>query len=198
MAYSQLRELARTYAAGHLSREDYRERRAEFLDNLLHNRTNIDYRDLTAAQPLPVSAPIIDVGEDEPEVRRTPIILGGIAIVLALFAAAFWYVRVTTAVPTAVVVAAPVAESVALVSGFLRQRDLGAEACAAFLERWQALDEGARDQARADKAWTRLAFSLKSAVRDQQALVPVDDTGAAVAEEARLRRFAAALDIHID
>ena len=58
--------------------------------------------------------------------------------------------------------------------------------------------EDERLAARADKVWKRFAFALDSKIGDQAALVPVDETGQAAAEEARLRAFAADVGVEVD
>jgi hypothetical protein len=195
MPYSQLRELARAYAAGQVSRDEYRAKRAALIGDFATGKLQIDYRDIVAPKPVHPPTVIIDVGEEEPEVRRAPIILGAIAIVLGIGAAGFWYLRLQVAPPPAVAAAQPVSPAAELVARFVAADDYGAAACDAFERAWAEFEEEERAAAQRDQAWKRLVFALRAKLRDQQALVAVDTTGAAAIEETRLREFAGRIGV---
>lgn len=198
MAYSQLRELARHFAAGRLPREEYLRQRSALLDDMVAGKVQPDYRDIVAPKASTPPMPIIDVGDDEPEVRRIPIILGAVALVAAVGAGGYWYLRLQTAPPPAVVAAAPVAESVTLVRNFVRAGDFSVTANEAFLGAWMAMDDAGRAAARSDKSWTRLQSALRAAIRDQRSMATADSTGHAGVQAARLEEFAQTIGVMLD
>jgi hypothetical protein len=198
MAYSQLRELARHFAAGRLAREEYQRQRGALLDDMVAGKVQPDYRDIVAPKASTPPVPIIDVGDDEPEVRRIPIILGAVALVAAVGAGGYWYLRLQTAPPPAVVAAAPIAASVTLVRDFVRAGDFSMQANEAFIGAWLALDDSARAAARADKSWSRLSVALRGAIRDQRSMAAADSSGHAAGQAARLQQFAQTIGVKVD
>lgn len=195
--FSQLRELARQYSAGQMAREDYRKQRTSLLTDIASGRLVIDYREITPPKP---SAPtvIIDVGEDEPEVRRVPIILGALLVVVAVGAGGFFYVRQQTAVPMQVRSVVPQDPAVQAAEEFLRSQDWSSAGMSAFEARLAAFGPEQIAAARGEPAFAQLQRELRARIEDQKALASLDESGKAEAEILRLRGFAARLGLKAD
>ena len=118
--FSQLRELARQYSAGQVARDEYRRQRGVLLDDVASGKVQIDYRVITPPKPAAPPTVIIDVGDDEPETRRLTIILGAIALVVAIGAGGWFYLQSQTAPPAPVVNVAPKAPAIAAVEEFVQ------------------------------------------------------------------------------
>lgn len=195
--FSQLRELARQYSAGQVARDDYRRQRAAMLDDVAAGKLAIDYRVITPPKPAAPPTVIIDVGDDEPEARRVPIILGAIALVVAVAAGGFFYLRAQTEAPVQTIKVAPKAPAVAALEDFLQSADWSSAGTNAFEARWDAFDQAQRDVAKAHPAFGRLENELRLRIEDQGALAGLDSGGAAEAEAIRLRAFAERLGVNI-
>ena len=194
--FSQLRELARQYSAGQVARDEYRRQRTTLLDEVASGKLQIDYRVITPPKPMASPTVIIDVGDDEPESRRVPIILGAIALVVAVGAGGFFYLRAQTEAPMQTIKVAPKAPAVATLEDFLQSADWSSAGTNAFEARWEAFDEAQRAEARAHPAFGRLENELRLRIEDQSALAGLDAGGAAEAEVIRLRAFAERLGVN--
>lgn len=195
--FSQLRELARQYSAGQVARDDYRRQRAVLLDDVAAGKVAIDYRVITPPKPAAPPTVIIDVGDDEPEARRVPIILGAIALVVAIGAGGFFYLRAQTEAPAQTVKVAPKAPAIAAVEEFVQSADWSSAGTNAFEARWDAFDPDQQAEARAHAAFGRLENELRLRIEDQGALAGLEPGGAAEAEAIRLKAFAERLGLAI-
>jgi hypothetical protein len=194
--FSQLRELARQYSAGQMARDDYRSRRTALLGEIASGKTSIEYREITPPKPAAPTV-VIDVGEDEPEVRRLPIILGAILVVVSLGAGGFFYLRAQTAVPTEVRNVAPQNPAVQAAAEFMRTKDWSSAGMAAFEARLAGLGEAQVAAAHQDGAFALLERELRSRIEDQKALASLDPAKAD-AEIMRLRAFADRIGVRAD
>ena len=195
--FSQLRELARQYSAGQVARDEYRRQRGVMLDEVASGKLQIDYRVITPPKPTATPTVIIDVGDDEPEARRVPIILGAIALVVAVGAGGWLYLQAQTAPPAETIKVAPKAPAVAALEEFLQSADWSSAGTNAFEARWETFDDVQRAEARAHPAFGRLENELRLRIEDQAALAGLDAGGAAGAETIRLRAFAERLGVNI-
>ena len=143
--FSQLRELARQYSAGQVARDEYRRQRGVMLDEVAAGKLQIDYRVITPPKPAAPPTVIIDVGDDEPEARRIPIILGAIALVVAVGAGGWFYLQEQTAPPAPTRNVAPKAPAVAALEEFLQSADWSSAGTNAFEARWEAFDPAQQD-----------------------------------------------------
>ena len=193
--FSQLRELARQYSAGQVARDEYRTRRTTLIDDITARRTPIDYRDITPPKSSAPPTIVIDVGEDEPESRRVPIIMGAIALVLALGAGGWLVLKSQTAPPAPAVNVAPKNPATLALDEFLTSADWSSAGVAAFEERWDAFDPTLREAAHQDPAFGRLENELRTRIEDQMAVAAVDTSGKADGEAGRLRAFGARMGI---
>lgn len=195
--FSQLRELARQYSAGQVAREDYRRQRHALLDDVVAGKVKIDYRLITPPKPAAPPTVIIDVGDDEPVTRRLTIILGAIALVAAVGAGGFYYLRWATETPVQIVKVAPKAPAVAAIEEFILSNDWSSAGTNAFEARWEALAPEEQAVGRAHASFGRLENELRTRIEDQGALAGLDSGGAAAAEAIRLKAFANRLGLNI-
>jgi hypothetical protein len=195
--FSQLRELARQYSAGQVARDEYRRQRGVMLDEVATGKLKIDYRVITPPKPAAPPTVIIDVGDDEPVTRRVTIILSAIALVVAVGAGGFFYLRAQTAAPPQMTRVAPKAVAVAAIEEFLLSGDWSSAGTNAFEARWGSFTPEEQATARAHAAFGRLENELRLRIEDQGALAGLDSGGAAAAEAIRLKAFANRLGLHI-
>lgn len=195
--FSQLRELARQYSAGQMARDDYRKQRTVLLGEIGAGRTTIAYREITPPKPAAPTV-VIDIGDDELEVRHVPIILGAILVVVALGAGSFFYVRQQTAVPAPVRNVAPQDPAVQAAEEFLRSQDWSSAGMSALEARLAAMAPEQLAAARADAVFSQLQRELRARIEDQKALASVDRSGKAEAEILRLRGFAERVGLKAD
>ncbi len=195
--FSQLRELARQYSAGQVARDEYRRQRGVMLDEVAAGKLQIDYRVITPPKPAAPPTVIMDVGDDEPEARRVPIILGAIALVVAVGAGGWFYLQSQTAAPAPTINVAPKAPAIAALEDFVQSADWSSAGTNAFEARWEAFATDQQAEARAHAAFGRLENELRLRIEDQSALAGLDAGGAAEAEAIRLRAFAERLGVTI-
>lgn len=195
--FSQLRELARQFAAGQVGRDEYRRDRAVMLDQIGGGTLTIVYREITPPKPASPPTVIIDVGDDEPDTNRLRIILGALLLVTAIGSGGWWYLQRQTIAPAALVNVAPKAAGVIVIESFLAANDWSSAGVADFEDKWAALDPTQQSEARNDPAFGRLERDLRSRIEDQLSVLDIDKSGQAQGEVTRLRSFGSRLGVGV-
>jgi len=191
MPTTTLRKLAALYHEGELSKESYREQRAQTLDGLVSGtRPHHAQRDaMPAARSLSAMR------------ARLPVLLAVAAVAVA--GGLIWalvsgpppgsgdgYLTVTADRPGR-------GGPALLMEDFLRDTDWGAESMSEFLRGWMSYSEEQRRAARGLTGFRRLADAVNQQIDQERALVDLGPSDESVRQLRRLIAFAQALDLPI-
>lgn len=194
MNRSQLRRLAREYAADRIDYGDYVRRRGELIDGIVSGEMAIESSaEATAEIPAPRSL--------EQRIRGTPLpLIIGACVVIAVI----WVLLNSseTTAPNEDHRAAGErlpgkrgSPARALVENFLATRDWSGQSLAEFRDRWNALPPNDQAKARAAPWFRRLAEALTEEINAHKALAEFDDSGLSSATGRRLTGFGELLGI---
>lgn len=159
MRVSPIRDLARRYASGQLSQENYRAQRRVLIDAITADSQPLTYRE--------ERAPTFG--------KHGRMKLALAAAVVLLVAVIFGLVWKTTAArhatTTHVVAAQPAAEpGQELIHGFVGANDWTDPSLLDFLRRWQALPPAAQSRAKDSPDFTMLSSGLRQQLTSERAL----------------------------
>lgn len=185
MKPSPVRELARRYAGGELSLEEYRKQRRHLIDAVCAGTLEIEYGEARARQiksrrrrwliAIPVVAVII--------------IAAGIGTRLHMRESGRTHTRT---VPAA---SATQGSGVQLLHNFADANDWSSASIGSFLQQWQKLPANERQAARNSYLFPRLLAQLHEQIVSQQAMLEIaPDPAAAARHLAQLRQFSATLN----
>ena len=192
MNRSQLRRLARDYAAGRLEHDEYIQRRAELIDGIVAGDIVIESSADSTADFTPV-----DSGTSSFRATPLPLIVGAcivVAILWLFFAGGEDPVR-ERPVPGEDVAGKRVSAARVLVEEFLATRDWSGESLTAFRDSWNALTPNEQAQARAAPWFRRLAEALREEINAHKALAEFDGSGLSTTTGRRLASFGEFLGI---
>lgn len=188
MRSSPIRDLARRYAAGQLSQENYRSQRRLLIDSISSGAQPLTYRD----------------DENLVVVRRGSIKLVAIGLVVALLAAAVLFIALRSSAPhkkaTVPVAAAqpappPPAPGPALVSTFVSANDWTDGSLETLLRRWNDLTGDEQTKARDSLDYPRLVSDLRQQISSEKAMLGLGSAGTSGAHLAELQKVAKTLGI---
>ena len=194
MVRSQLRRLARDYAAGRIDRDEYVRLRGELIDGIVAGEIEIESFDESTAD-----FQAVEREARGPRTTPLPLIVGACivaAILWALFAGGE-----DPPPPGARVVTGEqasgkrVSAARSLVEEFLSTRDWSGESLAAFRASWNALTPNEQAEARAAPWFRRLAEALSEEINAHKALAEFDGSGASTTTGRRLASFGEFLGI---
>lgn len=194
MNRSQLRRLARDYAAGRIEHETYLQQRAELIDGIVAG-------DIVIESTADTTADFDVVGPEASGARRAPItLIVGAGIVIAILWAFFAGGKDPSSVssrPTAGEHASGKRVSAArvLVEEFLATRDWSGESITTFRDSWNALTPNEQAAARAAPWFRRLAEALREEINAHKALAELDGSGLSTTTGRRLASFGEFLGI---
>jgi len=184
MKPSRVRDLARRYAAGELSLDEYRAQRRKLIDGVTAGEQKLEYGEASVSQG------------KQPHLRRFSAI--GFVVMAVGIAAFLWVehshepdVRKTQ---TRVVLK----NGPALVRTFIETNDWSDASLSQFLQHWKALPSNEKKAARDSYLFPRLLSQLQEQIVSQQAVVDLatgtdNDADSASAHLAHLQKLAAAL-----
>ncbi|HWP94481.1 MAG TPA: hypothetical protein VNL72_01920 [Gammaproteobacteria bacterium] len=191
MRSSPLRDLARQYAKGKLSFEDYRRKRSELLQAIQSGRTRIEYREIALTPTLDT----VTLEVSTVKTKQRLWLVGGVtAVVLTLASVTVFLWPGRSPVPAQQATAAAVDPAQRLLQEFVRAGDYSVTALASFEDAWIALAPEERARARENVWFKRLKSDLGSRIREQEELAAIEESGQAAFEAERLRAFALRLE----
>ncbi len=188
MRSSPVRDLARRYAAGQLSQENYRSQRRLLIDSISGGAQPLTYRD----------------DENATVARRGSIKLVAIGLVVALLAAAVLFIALRSgglhkkaAAPVAATQPAPPppAPGPALVSTFVDANDWTDGSLETLLRRWEDLSTDEQTKARDSLDYPRLVSDLRQQITSEKAMLGLGSAGTSGAHLAELQKVAKTLGI---
>lgn len=193
MNRSQLRRLAREYAAGRIEHDEYLRRRTELIDGIVAGEIAIESTADTTGDFAAVGSAIRDP-------RATlPLVIGACIAVLVLWALFADNEDPAPASRPAATGEAPAGKRVSaarlLVEEFLTTRDWSGESLASFRDSWNALTPNEQVEARAAPWFRRLAEALREEIKAHKALAEFDGSGLATTTGRRLASFGEFLGI---
>lgn len=192
MKASQLRDLARRFAAGKIGREEYEAERRQMIDGIVSGQIEIRYRELYPAKPHASRSSVK---------RKQWLVLGGGATLLALLLAAFaaHFQQSPTAADAQSAQTSAREPGVDVLEKFLAADDWSEPALNSFEQNWQALNEFQREAARRNHLHRRLKTETDKRIREYEALMAIDsgtEHADALLKAARLRAFSERLGLH--
>ncbi len=188
MKPSPIRELARRYAIGELSLEEYRAQRRKLIDGVTSGTLNLEYGEISVArQKRPYlwwSAAIA--------LLFTGLIIGGFAWKWHMHASGQQSTRPENTLAT----------GPAVLQTFITSNDWSDASLVEFLQNWKALPAREQNAAQNSYLFPRLAAQLREQIASQKAVVDLDagdknQTERAAAHLAHLQQLAALLGIKI-
>lgn len=186
MKSSPVRDLARRYAAGQLSQENYRSQRRLLVDSISSGAQPLTYRD---DENISVS-------------RRGSIKLVAIGLVVVVLAAAVLFIAFRsggmhkkTAAPATVVAPPPPAPGPELVSTFVSANDWTDGSLESLIRHWNDLTTDEQTKARDSLDYPRLVSDLRQQVASEKAMLGIGGAGVSDAHLTELQRTAKALGI---
>jgi hypothetical protein len=192
MKNSQLRRLAKDYAAGRLDYDEYTRERGELIDAIVAGDITIESSAESTAD-FGVSAPV----DRRSRVTPIPLIIGACVVIGILWA--FLNPRQTTTPATqSTSDKRPwqrVSAARALVEDFLGTRDWSGESLANFRDHWNALTPNEQAEAREAPWFRRLAEALGEEINAHKALAEFDGSGLSTTTGRRLAAFGEFLGI---
>lgn len=189
---SQVRALAHLLAHGQISWADYREQRAEKVRRIVAGDDPITYDkaivfdDPTSPKDMTIDHVVIDMNEVEREPARWPAFVAIAALGLVILASG-WVVYQSQKPP--VVATAPTVDMAVgekLLADFRDTGDWSAAAIERLVGDWNSLTREDRAAAMGSLSWRRIQNDIRQRINEQQALKPIDESGEAAAQEARL------------
>lgn len=188
MRSSPVRDLARRYAAGQLSQENYRSQRRLLIDSISSGAQALTYRD----------------DENTTVVRRGSIKLVAIGLVVAVLAGAVLFIALRSgglhrkdAAPAIATQPAlpPPAPGPALVSTFVSANDWTDGSLESLLRRWDDLSSDEQTKARDSLDYPRLVSDLRQQIASEKAMLGLGGAGTSGAHLAELQKVAKILGI---
>jgi hypothetical protein len=187
MKYSQVRDLARRYAAGALSQENYRSQRRSLIEDITSGRQALTYRDDEIT-------PFARHGNIKLfAVAAIAILLIGLGFIAAWKAGSNPQHKDAATEAVAVIPTAPQSPGSALVREFVETNDWNDGSVQDFTRRWHALPAADQNQGRADPMYGRLVSELRQQLSSEKAIT---GTGGTDAHLARLQSMAQTLGIN--
>ena len=188
MNRSQLRQLAREYAADRLEYDDYVRQRGELIDGIVSGERTIESSAESSANfPAPRSL--------DQRIRGTPLpLIIGACVVIAII----WVLLAPpeTTPPREAhqtggerIPGKRMSTAQGLVEDFLATRDWSGQSLAKFRDSWNALPPNEQAEARAAPWFRRLAEALTEEINAHKALAEFDDSGLSSATGRRLTDF---------
>ncbi|MDE2234550.1 MAG: hypothetical protein KGL13_08110 [Gammaproteobacteria bacterium] len=160
MKPSPIRELARHYASGELSFDEYRARRRKLVDGIASGLLNLEYGELSSAG------------------RKRPYLLWSSAAMLlaiSLAIGALAWKRHSRATITQNTVRQTIPDSgPALLHAFMSGNDWSDASLLQFLQRWKALSPSEQEAAYNSYLFPRLTAQLREQIASQKAVVDLD------------------------
>lgn len=161
MKPSPIRELARRYAAGELSLEEYRKQRRHMIDAVCAGTLKIEYGE---------TAPRKIRNRDRRWLLAVPVIVViAIGVVVALHYAAVYQAHTGSATPHA----AATVSGTQLLHAFTDANDWSTASVSTFLRQWQELPASEKRAARASYLFPRLLAQLHEQIISQQAMLEI-------------------------
>lgn len=210
MATVSLRALARRYADGEISRNDYVRERRELVDQVVAGNLQPVEPSLAPVsagsapqEPAPPTARRGSVAGDSGRSRR-PVFIAAAVLVLGTVVAAVLLLDngqppLPQAGPPAPVPAEPSAPSpapeIALINGFLAADSWSAESIASMAGRWAALPAEARSRAQRSPEFRKLVQGLHSQIAEAEGLATLGGGQAANERLRELLDFAGRMDV---
>jgi len=171
MENASLRELANAYARGKMTRADYLQSRSLLINNIVKGEGE-------AVPPPPPETAEAKPARTHPQTERLRLdALAGIAVILAMSLAFYWYLHSdgTPEHPAVASIPLPAQPGVTLLESFLAANDWDETSERQLLGRWQGLTEAAQTQARGSLPYRQLQDALYQAVLEEQALMELGD-----------------------
>ncbi len=182
MKSSLIRDLARRYAAGELSLDEYRTQRRDLVDAITTGNHRLEYGE-------PALKPIL---------RIRLLWLITVLLVLAVTAGFVTSRWLGNSHKPQQRVHAPSVTGPMLVRAFLEANDWSDTSLDHFMRRWKALPVSEQQAARHSYLFPRLAAQLQEQIISQEAMVSLTPkTGKATAHLARLQRVAIKLGVSL-
>jgi hypothetical protein len=187
MKSSQVRDLARRYATGKLSQENYRSQRRSLIDSVTGGAVQLAYR------------------EDERKVMRprfnskllgltvVVLIAAGIGVVLVLKHSGAAHASGAAQAATALVPVAPPAPGPALVRTFVDADDWTDGSLQSFTRRWQGLGPDEQTKAKDSLTYPRLVSEIREQIDSEKAVA--GSNGAGDAHLMELQKLAKTLGV---
>ncbi|MGH8280281.1 MAG: hypothetical protein ACRETQ_12075 [Gammaproteobacteria bacterium] len=180
MKASPIRELARRYAGGELSLEEYRKQRRHMIDAVCAGTLKIEY------------------GERAPRKVQSRklgwLVALPIVVVIGIAIGAALHFGARSHAETAGVRVAHSLAGAQLLHSFADSNDWSSTSVSAFLNAWQKLPSGERQAARASYLFPRLLAQLQEQIVSQQAMLELaPDSGAAARHLVQLQHLAGVL-----
>ncbi|HEV2321252.1 MAG TPA: hypothetical protein VGT42_02725 [Gammaproteobacteria bacterium] len=187
MKSSQVRELARRYAAGQLNQENYRSQRRALIDAVTGGQQPLVYKDIQAANSMRRGGvKLLALGV-------VALLAIGIAVSLALKSPGGVHGG-TTKAPTsmpAAPVGPPPSPGPALVRTFVEANDWNDDSLDTFTHRWAGLPADEQSKARDSLMYPRLVSELRGQIISEKAV----SNGSADPHLAALQKMAKALGV---
>lgn len=185
MKPSPVRELARRYAGGELSLEEYRKQRRHLIDAVCAGTLEIEYGETEARRPKNMK-------------RRWLIAIPAIVlIVIAIGIGTTLHMRESGRRHTRIVPAVKAAQvsGVQLLHNFADANDWSGASIGSFLQQWQKLSANERQAARNSYLFPRLLAQLHEQIVSQQAMLEIaPDPAAATRHLAQLQQLSDTLN----
>lgn len=194
MNRSQLRRLARDYAAGRIDRDAYLQQRGELIDGIVAG-------DVVIESTADATADFVPVGSADSGARGAPLsLIVGAGIVIAILWAFFAGGEDPTpdsghTIDGEHASGKRVSAARVLVEDFLATRDWSRESLTTFRDSWNALTPNEQAAARAAPWFRRLAEALREEINAHKALAELDDSGLSTTTGRRLASFGEFLGI---
>ena len=188
MRSSPVRDLARRYAAGQLSQENYRSQRRLLIDSIATGSQPLTYRD----------------DENTTVVRRGSVKLVAIGVVVAVLAAAVLFIALRSGglhkkagAPAVAAAPAPLppAPGPALVSTFVDANDWTDGSLETLMRHWGDLPADEQTKARDSLDYPRLVSDLRQQITSEKAMLGLGGAGTSGAHLAELQKTAKTLGI---
>jgi len=187
MKSSQVRELARRYAAGQLNQENYRSQRRALIDAVTTGQQPLVYKEMQAANSIRRG------GAKLLSLAVVALVAIGIAVSLALKSSGGAH-GVTAKAPAPVPVTpvgTPPSPGPALVRTFVEANDWNDGSLDTFTHRWVSLPTGEQSKARDSLMYPRLVSELRDQITSEKAV----SGGSADPHLATLQKMAKALGV---
>jgi hypothetical protein len=187
MKSSQVRDLARRYATGKLSQENYRNQRRSLIDAITGGGVQLSYREeeRKAARPR-FNSKLLGL-------TVVVLIAAGIGVVLVLKHSGAAHASGTAQAAPASAPVVPPAPGPALVHTFLDADDWTDVSLQSFTRRWQGLGPDEQAKARDSLMYPRLVSEVRQQVDSEKAVAGSDSAGDA--HLAELQKLAKTLGV---
>ena len=188
MRSSPVRDLARRYAAGQLSQENYRSQRRLLVDSISAGDLPLTYRD----------------DEKATMVHRGSVKLVAIGVLVAILAAAVLFIalrpgmlhkKAAATASTTLPAAPPPAPGPALVSTFVSANDWTDGSLESLLRHWEDLPPDEQIKARDSLDYPRLVSDMRQQITSEKAMLALGGAGTSGAHLAELQKVAKTLGI---